>query len=375
MATFLSRSCVLLTKVPWTTTTTTPRNNSVQHVGRRNLANLLDRAKALRQQAVERERREIAIADPSQSRKNGVDPIDAVFDEIDTNHDGVLTRDEFRIAVEKLRTLDLSQMKQQLRSNDISLHQGAGRVLGQKVLVADDHISSWKFMKNLPDYSYVQDLCPSVALPEKSHDVPPITLLLDMDETILHSSVEDPSPDNPPHHTFNVSHQGSTFAVHTWLRPQLEEFLEKIRGKFEVVIFTASESAYANRVLDLIDPHGEHFHHRLFRESCITVDGNHLKDLKVVGRDLSKVILVDNSPHVFGYHVSNGIPIVSWFETNRTDNELEKLEWFLRDLLANMERDHVHVDMWDVRPYLEAKFQVKKLIDEACSSNANQLHS
>jgi CTD small phosphatase-like protein 2 len=103
------------------------------------------------------------------------------------------------------------------------------------------------------------------------------------------------------------------------------------------------------------------------------VDGNHLKDLKVlVSRDLSKVILVDNSPHVFGYHVSkNGIPIVSWFEMNRTDNELEKLECFLRDLLANMERDHIHVDKWDARPYLEAKFQVTKLIDEACSSNSN----
>lgn len=379
---FSSRNCTSFSRrVPWSSfsrntaagsyhlsCTSSSSNSSIINAGgsRRHLANLLDRAQALRQQGEERIQRVDAAATAAQEGKAVVDPIDAVFDEIDTNGDGVLTREEFHIAVEKMRTLDLNQMRRQLRSNDISLNQGAARILGQKVLVDDDHITSWQFMKGLPDYSYVQDLCPPVALPEKPDDAPPITLLLDMDETLLHSSVDETSLDNPPSHTFDISHQGSTFAVHAWLRPRLEDFLEKIRGKFEVAIFTASEPIYANRILDLIDPHGENFHHRLFRESCISVDGNYIKDLNVAGRDLSKLILVDNSPHTFGYHVSNGIPIDSWYETNRTDNELEKLEWFLRELLYNLERDNGRdFDKWDVRPYLETKFQVQDLIDRA----------
>jgi CTD small phosphatase-like protein 2 len=90
----------------------------------------------------------------------------------------------------------------------------------------------------------------------------------------------------------------------------------------------------------------------LFRESCIEVEGNHVKDLNVLNRDLSKTIIVDNSPHVFGYQVDNGVPVLSWYD-DRTDNELEKLEWFLRQLEG------------DVREQIRNKFQCYKLIEDA----------
>jgi CTD small phosphatase-like protein 2 len=92
----------------------------------------------------------------------------------------------------------------------------------------------------------------------------------------------------------------------------------------------------------------------MFRESCLAVEGNFLKDLTVLGRDLSKSVLVDNSPHAFGYQVDNGIPIESWFD-DPNDTELLKLERFLRTLHS--------AD--DVRDVVREKFQTYRLVEEA----------
>ena len=126
-----------------------------------------------------------------------------------------------------------------------------------------------------------------------------------------------------------------------------------------------SHTIYLSLVLVVVALYTDqrYFHHRLFRDSCIDVDGNTVKDLKVLGRDLSKTMLVDNSPNVFGYHVNNGIPIESWYPDNKTDNELEKLEWFLRHVRSS----------GDVREGIRQKFQVHKLIEQAMLSEEETL--
>ena len=108
---------------------------------------------------------------------------------------------------------------------------------------------------------------------------------------------------------------------------------------------------------------GKYIQHRLYRESCLSVEGNFLKDLNVLGRDLARTILVDNSPHAFGYQVDNGIPIESWFDCPH-DKELLKLERFLlQQQLAS--RDNNSSVVTDVRPLLRDKFQCQRLVDTA----------
>jgi TFIIF-interacting CTD phosphatase-like protein len=72
---------------------------------------------------------------------------------------------------------------------------------------------------------------------------------------------------------------------------------------FEIIIFTASQSIYAEQLLNVLDPKRRLFRHRVYRDSCVYVEGNYLKDLTVLGRDLSRVVIVDNSPQVYAIHI------------------------------------------------------------------------
>ena len=115
----------------------------------------------------------------------------------------------------------------------------------------DDEFNPWQYIKTLPPYSVVSHLCPKVTLPTKVPSSPPITLVLDLDETLVHCTVE-PIPDADL--TFPVEFHGTTYQVHVRLRPFLKNFLKKIQGNYEVIVFTASQKVYANELLNLIDP-------------------------------------------------------------------------------------------------------------------------
>lgn len=86
--------------------------------------------------------------------------------------------------------------------------------------------------------------------------------------------------------------------VYVRQRPYLKPFLEKVAEMFEIIVFTASQSSYAEQLLNILDPSGKLISQRAYRESCLFSDGSYTKDLTVLGVDLAKVALIDNSPQV-----------------------------------------------------------------------------
>jgi len=207
------------------------------------------------------------------------------------------------------------------------------------------------FMAQLPPYYLVRHNVPDPRpLPRLLAEKKP-TLVLDLDETLVHCSAD---ANGGYDVTFGVEFYGSVCQVYVKKRPHMETFLEAVCSKFEVVIFTASQRAYAEKLLDIIDPQKKYIHHRLYRESCLMVAGNLLKDLSILDRDLSKTVLVDNSPHVFGYQLDNGIPIESWYD-DPNDVELLKLLPLL---------DQLHQSS-DVRPHLRRVFRMHEMVSEA----------
>lgn len=182
----------------------------------------------------------------------------------------------------------------------------------------------------------------------------PVTLVLDLDETLVHSQME---PRQDADFVFDVHLCGITSTVYVKARPRMAEFLDYAAERFEVVIFTASHRAYAETLLNKLDPRRTRIQHRLYRDACATVDGLYLKDLDVLGRDLSKVAIVDNTPYVFGFQPDNAIPIESWYDDPH-DRELDDIRGLLDRLRTAA----------DVRPVLVEAFGMRKQIENADES-------
>ena len=110
-------------------------------------------------------------------------------------------------------------------------------------------------------------------------------------------------------------------------RPGVDEFLLEMAKHYEIVIYTASLNKYADPLLDLLDPHRV-IRHRLFRESCVFYEGNYVKDLSVLDRDVAKTVIIDNSPNSYLFHPENAIDCSSFID-DPNDRELDQIGSFL----------------------------------------------
>ncbi|KAL3064720.1 carboxy-terminal domain RNA polymerase II polypeptide A small phosphatase 2 [Trematomus bernacchii] len=158
-------------------------------------------------------------------------------------------------------------------------------------------------------------------LPEiEAQDQGKICVVIDLDETLVHSSFK---PISNADFIVPVEIEGTTHQVYVMKRPYVDEFLQRMGELFECVLFTASLAKYADPVTDLLDHCGV-FRTRLFRESCVFHQGCYVKDLSRLGRDLNKTLILDNSPASYIFHPNNAVPVVSWFD-DMDDAELLNL--------------------------------------------------
>jgi len=172
-------------------------------------------------------------------------------------------------------------------------------------------------------------------------------LVLDLDETLVHSSFRSvPGAD----FVIPVQIEDVVHFVYVMKRPGVDEFLTEMAKHYEIVVYTASLNKYADPLLDLLDPN-KVIRSRLFRESCVYYEGNYVKDLSLLDRDLKESIIVDNSPNSYIFHPENAIDCSSFID-DPNDRELDQIGAFLAGISKVKDVRHLS-NKWREWPNVE----------------------
>ena len=171
-----------------------------------------------------------------------------------------------------------------------------------------------------------------------------LTLVLDLDETLM---------------SFIYINKESKEGL-LRIRPYLYNFLNLVKEYYEIIIFTAATKNYADPILDNIEvKRGKYFNYRLYREHCSIINNDFIKDISLIGRDLSKVIIVDNMQQNFKLQKENGILISSFWGEDDNDKVLLQLGRILVSIA---------IDMVETKYNLDVRNEIKKYKEDIIKS-------
>ena len=156
-----------------------------------------------------------------------------------------------------------------------------------------------------------------------------VTLILDLDETLVHSSFDPVLADLH----IPLVMDGEHYVAYVNKRPFVEEFLRKCTQLFDVIVWTASLSVYAEPLINELSRMARIGNlKKMYREHCTEVaGGGYVKDLSTLGMSLEDVCIIDNSPSVSLFQPKNYVAIQSWYEC-RNDTALKQMIPFLEKL-------------------------------------------
>ena len=138
------------------------------------------------------------------------------------------------------------------------------------------------------------------------------TLVIDLDETLIHSLAKGGRMSSGHMVEVKLSHPAADnglslgsqhpilYYVHK--RPHCDDFLRKVCKWYNLVVFTASVQEYADPVIDWLEQERKYFSARYYRQHCTFRNGAYIKDLSSVEPELSRVVILDNSPLSYIFH-------------------------------------------------------------------------
>ena len=150
-----------------------------------------------------------------------------------------------------------------------------------------------KILKLLKEYEKSKIDPPFIKTPNKKI----YTLVLDLDETLINIEFKDNSSNKCILH----------------LRPGLFWFLSKVKPFYELITFTSASKEYAQPIINEIELKNKYFDYNFFREHSVISGNDFVKDISRIGRDMKKIIIVDNMEQNFRLNKQNGIKIKPFY--------------------------------------------------------------
>ena len=130
------------------------------------------------------------------------------------------------------------------------------------------------------------------------------TIIFDLDETLIYLEKE--------YYTFNNIHNIKNKKL--TLRPGLFYFLDRMKKIYELILFTFSSPEYANPIIKLIEKDEKYFEHILYIQQASFINGNYVKNIKYLGRDINNTIIIeDNINNIYKFNRDNTICIKPFY--------------------------------------------------------------
>ena len=166
---------------------------------------------------------------------------------------------------------------------------------------------NYKILKLLNEYEKSKIDPPFIKTPNKKN----YTLVLDLDETLINIEFKDNS--------------NNKCILH--LRPGLFWFLSKVKPFYELITFTSASREYAQPIINEIELKNKYFDYTFFREHSVISGNDFVKDISRIGRDMKRIIIVDNMEQNFRLNKNNGIKIKAFYgdQNDKVLYELSKI--------------------------------------------------
>ena len=242
-------------------------------------------------------------------------------------------------------------------------------------LILDIDIENQNRLKNKVNFNFPKT---------KKNKVKKKIALFDLDETLIHCTGDIKLKKEKYQHTIEIKLPGKqAVQVGINIRPYWKQTLNLIKKKYYIVVYTASHQAYADAVLDFMDPQKKYFKYRLYRNNCSLVDVEgakfYVKDLDIFNEyyDLKDIVIIDNSVLSFAFHLHNGIPIVPYYDEDKDGSlyvvGLYLMYIFKEDDLREANKNQINLDSFleEAKKNREEYIEEEKIIEETNNEDEN----